>query len=116
MELTPTSQKLQLTPQATIKNQPRMIHMPLLIKVMIHRVIIHMVAKRVFMVILRQVQGNHMARAQNTLRELTLLENLQKVQERAEVIVMDQSRVELMTTDPIQRNQSRPDPIQNTNL
>ena len=57
-----------------------------------------------------------MARAQNTLRELTLLENLQKVQERAEVIVMDQSRVELMTTDPIQRNQSRPDPTQNTNL
>ena len=57
-----------------------------------------------------------MARAQNTLRELTLQENLQKVQERAEVIVMDQSLVELMTTDPIQRNQSRPDPIQNTNL
>ena len=93
-----------------------MIHMPLLIKVMIHRVIIHMVAKRVFMVILRQVQGNHMARAQNTLRELTLQENLQKVQERAEIIVMDQSLVEPMTTDPIQRNQSRPDPIQNTNL
>ena len=90
--------------------------MPLLIKVMIHRVIIHMVAKRVFMVILRLVQENHMVRVQSILKGPIQLENLQKVQERAEVIVTDQSLVELMTTDPIQRNQSRPDPIQNTNL
>ena len=90
--------------------------MPLLKRVMTPRVIIHMVAKRVFMVILRLVQENHMVRVQSILKGPIQLENLQKVQERAEVIVMDQSRVELMTTDPIQRNQSRPDPIQNTNL
>ena len=90
--------------------------MPLLKRVMTPRVIIHMVAKRVFMVILRLVQENHMVRVQSILKGPIQLENLQKVQEKAEVIVMDQSRVELMTTDPIQRNQSRPDPTQNTNL
>ena len=57
-----------------------------------------------------------MARAQNTLRELTLLENLQKVQEKAEVIVMDQSLMALMITDPTLRNQSSLNPTQNPNL
>ena len=90
--------------------------MPLLKRVMTPRVIIHMVAKRVFMVILRLVQENHMVRVQSILKGHIQPENLQKVQEKAEVIVMDQSLMALMKTDPTLRNQSSLNPTQNQNL
>ena len=90
--------------------------MPLLKRVMTPRVIIHMVAKRVFMVILRLVQENHMVRVQSILKGHIQPENLQKVQEKAEVIVMDQSLMALMITDPTLRNQSSLNPTQNPNL
>ena len=90
--------------------------MPLLKRVMTPRVIIHMVVKRVFMVILRLVQENHMVRVQSILKGHIQPENLQKVQEKAEVIVMDQSLMALMITDPTLRNQSSLNPTQNPNL